>query len=357
LIGGRFTRPPRLAGGARRTAVLVALVLVLLVACLAGVGAGATRVSPSAILRVLLQTAGVRRIEAPSPVQRNIILYVRLPRVVAALLVGAALAMGGTAMQGLFRNPMASPDILGVSTGASFGAVLAINTGLFALNVYFLPLAALAGALLSAALIYAISSHRGRTSLLFVVLAGLAISSLFNGLISAILLFSQQFEVSQFIFWTMGGLEGRMWRHITLPLPLLAPGMALLFFFSRELNLFALGEDHAHSLGMHVERTKRIVLAITAGITGMAIAMSGPIGFVGLLIPHLLRLLVGPDHRVLLPAAALGGALFLVLSDLVGRVLVPPYEIRVGIVTAVLGSPYFLYVILRTQRRGFQGFS
>jgi iron complex transport system permease protein len=299
LIGGRFTRPPRLAGGARRTAVLVALVLVLLVACLAGVGAGATRVSPSAILRVLLQTAGVRRIEAPSPVQRNIILYVRLPRVVAALLVGAALAMGGTAMQGLFRNPMASPDILGVSTGASFGAVLAINTGLFALNVYFLPLAALAGALLSAALIYAISSHRGRTSLLFVVLAGLAISSLFNGLISAILLFSQQFEVSQFIFWTMGGLEGRMWRHITLPLPLLAPGMALLFFFSRELNLFALGEDHAHHRwhyrhGHRHERTHRFRRpldtppAASAGWAGppRAAAGSGPrrcvvSGFVG----------------------------------------------------------------------------
>jgi iron complex transport system permease protein len=288
--------------------------------------------------------------------QLNIILHIRLPRILAALLVGSALALGGVAMQGLFRNPMASPDILGVSTGGSLGAVIAINTGLFALNVFFLPLLAIAGALLASGLIYLISSYRGRTSLLFVVLAGLAISSLFNGLISAILLFSQQYEVSQFIFWTMGGLEGRMWKHVLLPLPVLLPGMAVLFLFTRELNIFALGEESALSLGMHVERTKRIILAITAVITGMAISISGPVGFVGLLIPHLFRMLIGPDHRLLLPVSAIGGALFLLTSDLIGRVLIPPFEIRVGIITAVLGSPYFLYLIIRFQRKGLRGF-
>jgi iron complex transport system permease protein len=348
-------RPAGLGG--RRAAALAALALLLLGACLLSVCVGPTRVSPAATLRVLLEAVGLGGPQAPTAVQRSIILHVRLPRVAAALLVGAALAMGGTAMQGLFRNPMASPDVLGVSTGASLGAVLAIHTGLFALHVFFLPAAALAGALLAAALIYGVSSHRGRTSLLFVVLAGLAISALFGALVSATLLFSQQYEVSQFIFWTMGGLDGRTWRHVLLPLPLLLPGMVLLALYSRDLNLFALGEDHAQSLGLHVERTKRIVLALTAAVTGMAIAVSGPVGFVGLLTPHLLRLLVGPDHRVLLPAAAIGGALLLVVADLVGRVLVPPYEIRVGIVTAVLGSPYFLAVILRTQRRGFRGFS
>jgi iron complex transport system permease protein len=191
---------------------------------------------------------------------------------------------------------------------------------------------------------------------LFVVLAGLAISSLFNGLVSAILLFSQEYEVSQFIFWTMGGLGGRMWKHVLLPLPILLPGIAVLFMFTRELNLFALGEESAHSLGMHVERTKRIILAVTAIITGMAISISGPVGFIGLLIPHLFRMLIGPDHRLLLPVSALGGALFLLASDLIGRILVPPFEIRVGIITAVLGSPYFLFLIIRYQRKGLKGF-
>lgn len=340
----------------RKIAVLLLLIVLLFIVIVLSAGSGAVRVPPVSFLRLLLHGLGFRSIELPPEMQLNIILHIRLPRILAALLVGSALALGGVAMQGLFRNPMASPDILGVSTGGSLGAVIAINTGLFALNVFFLPLLAIAGALLASGLIYLISSYRGRTSLLFVVLAGLAISSLFNGLISAILLFSQQYEVSQFIFWTMGGLEGRMWKHVLLPLPVLLPGMAVLFLFTRELNIFALGEESALSLGMHVERTKRIILAITAVITGMAISISGPVGFVGLLIPHLFRMLIGPDHRLLLPVSAIGGALFLLTSDLIGRVLIPPFEIRVGIITAVLGSPYFLYLIIRFQRKGLRGF-
>jgi iron complex transport system permease protein len=340
----------------RKIVVLLILVVLLFVVGVLSVGSGAVRVPPLSILRLLLHGIGLRSIELPPEMQINIILHIRLPRILAALLVGSALAMGGVAMQGLFRNPMASPDILGVSTGGSLGAVIAVNTGLFALNVFFLPLLAIVGALLASGLIYLISSYKGRTSLLFVVLAGLAISSLFNGLVSAILLFSQQHEVSQFIFWTMGGLEGRMWKHVLLPLPVLLPGMAVLFLFTRELNIFALGEENARSLGMHVERTKRVILAITAVITGMAISISGPVGFVGLLIPHLFRMLTGADHRLLLPISAIGGALFLLTSDLIGRVLIPPFEIRVGIITAVMGSPYFLYLIIRYQRKGLRGF-
>ncbi len=340
----------------RKAVVPVFLSVALLLACVLAVGTGAVRVPPASLLRLLAHGLGFRTVALPPDMQVNIILYIRLPRIIAAMLVGSALAMGGVAMQGLFRNPMASPDILGVSTGASLGAVIAVNTGLFAFSAIFLPLLAILGALLAAGLIYLISSYKGKTSLLFVVLAGLAISSLFNGLVSAILLFSQHYEVSQFIFWTMGGLEGRMWKHVTLPLPVLLPGLALLLFFTRELNLFTLGEESAHSLGMHVERTKRIILAVTAVVTGMAIAIAGPVGFVGLLVPHLFRLLVGPDHRLLLPVSALGGALFLVICDLLGRVVIPPFEIRVGIITAVAGSPYFLYLIIRYQRRGLRGF-
>ena len=294
----------------RRSSVVPLLVILVVVASSLAVAVGAVSVSPLSLFRLLLNRIGFSSITLPSQQDQVILLYIRLPRVVAALLVGASLAVCGVVMQGLFRNPMASPDILGISTGGSLGAVVAIHTGLFAASIFFLPLLTIIGAVLSAGLIYIISSYRGKTSLLFVVLAGLAISSFFNGLVSAILLFSKQYQVSQFIFWTMGGFDGRMWKHITLPLPLLLPALALLFLFSRDLNLFALGEEHAHSLGMPVERTKRILLVVTAVVTALAISIGGPVGFVGLLIPHFFRFIVGPDHRILMPVSALGGGAF-----------------------------------------------
>ena len=255
-------------------------------------------------------------------------------------------------MQGLFRNPMASSEILGVSAGGSLGAVIAITTGLAGLSLLAMPVFTIAGALLSATAIYFLSTRKGATSLLYIVIAGMAISSFFNGLTSALLLFAQQYQMSQYIFWTMGGLDGRGWQHIEVSAPVLVVGVVVLSFFSRELNLFTMGEEGAQTLGVHVERTKRLLLAMAAVLTGVAISVAGPIGFIGLLVPHFFRLIVGADHRALLPAAALGGAVFLVLCDLVGRSIAPPFEIRVGIITAVLGSPYLLSLIVRTQRRG-----
>lgn len=334
----------------KRRVVLIALAALLVVACVLAIGVGAVAVPPRSVIRVLLRLVGVG--PEPTVMETAVVLHIRLPRILAAVVVGGGLAVSGAVMQGLFRNPMASPDILGISAGSSLGAVIAVTTGLVSTAAVFLPVFAALGALGGAGVISVISSHRGRTSLLFVVLAGLAVSSLFNGIVSAALLFSNTYEVSQFIFWTMGGLDGRTWRHLGLALPALVPALVVLFAHTRELNLFALGEDHAHSLGMRVERTKRLLLATTAVATSMAISVAGPIGFVGLLVPHLFRLILGPDHRYLLPASALGGALFLVLSDLVGRVLIAPLEIRVGIITALAGSPYFLYLILRSQRRG-----
>jgi iron complex transport system permease protein len=166
------------------------------------------------------------------------------------------------------------------------------------------------------------------------------------------LMFSKQYEVSVYLFWTMGDLAGTSWRSIAIGAPVLVPGVVALSLFARDLNLFSLGEEGARSLGMNTEAVKRILLALAAIVTGAAISLSGPIGFIGLLVPHLLRLVVGPDHRGLLPAAALGGALFLILCDLAGRVVVPPFEIRVGVITAVLGSPYLLWLIVRSQARG-----
>jgi iron complex transport system permease protein len=338
--------------GARRAAVFTALGVGLAAALLAGVTIGAVRVPIAAVLGMAARALGFRGVPPVEATYVTIITALRLPRVLAAALVGGSLAVAGVVMQGLFRNPMASPEILGVSAGASLGAVGVISTGLASASVLVLPAATAAGALLAAALIYAIASVRGGTSLLFIVIAGMAVSSLFNGLVSGMLLFSKQYEVNAYLFWTMGDFEGRSWQHLALAAPVLVPGVAALSFFSRELNLFSLGEEGARSLGMSVEAVKRLLLALAALVTGAAISVSGPVGFVGLLVPHLLRLLVGPDHRTLVPASALGGALFLLCCDLVGRTVAPPFQIRVGIITAVLGSPYLLWLVIRARRRG-----
>jgi len=335
----------------RQSVACVALAVALVVALVAAVGIGTVPVPPITLIRIVLNGIGIHGVAAPDQQDVAILLFLRLPRALAAMLVGASLATCGVVMQGLFRNPMASPEILGLSAGGSLGAVAAITAGVGAASALALPAFTITGALVSALCIYLLSSSRGTTSLLYIVIAGMAISSLFSGLTSALLLFSREYQVSQFIFWTMGGLDGRGWPHILASAPILVPGIVVLSLFSRELNLFTVGEEQALSLGMNVEATKRVLLAISAVLTGVAIAVSGPIGFVGLLVPHLMRFLVGPDHRVLLPASALGGALFLLLCDLVGRVLIPPLEIRVGIITAVLGSPYLLLLIVRIQRR------
>lgn len=337
----------------RRSAVFAVLGVGLAAAIVAGVSVGAVSVPVVEVLRMAARALGFRGAPAPEAMHATIIGALRLPRVLSAALVGSSLAVAGVAMQGLFRNPMASPEILGISAGGSLGAVAVITSGLASASLLVLPAATMVGALLAAALIYLIASARGGgTSLLFIVIAGMAVSSLFNGLVSGMLLFSKQYEVNVYLFWTMGDFEGRGWQHLALAAPVLVPGIVALAMFSRDLNLFTLGEEGARSLGMNVETVKRLLLALSALVTGAAISVSGPVGFVGLLVPHLLRLLVGPDHRVLVPASALGGAVFLLLCDLAGRAIAPPFQIRVGIITAVLGSPYLLWLVVRSQRRG-----
>ncbi len=336
---------------ARRPLVLILLAVSLGAAALLALGTGAVRVPPSSLFRLILHGIGIRSVTLPGQTDIVILVFLRLPRILCAILVGSALAACGAVMQGLFRNPMASPEILGISSGGSLGAVIAITSGAAGMGLVSLPLFTILGALFASILIYVLSSVRGATSLLFIVISGMAISSLFNGITSALLLFSREHEVSQFIFWTMGGLEGRTWNHVACSAPVIVPGIAVLCLFSRDLNLFTLGEQAATSTGVNVERTKRALLAVSAALTGVSISVSGPIGFIGLLIPHLLRLMVGPDHRVLIPASALAGGLFLILCDLLARTIAPGFEIRVGIVTAIVGSPYLLYLVVRSQKR------
>ncbi len=348
---GRRVRDGRPGHYGRRGIVIALLAAGLVTAMVASVAAGAVRVPVGSVLRILARGAGISSVPAPDQRDVTIVTRLRMPRAVAAALVGSALAVCGVVMQGLFRNPMASPEILGITAGGSLGAVAAITSGLFTVSTLVLPAATAAGALAAAAVIYGLASLRGSTSLLFIVIAGMAVSSLANGLVSGMLMFSKQYQVSVFLFWTMGDLAGSSWSSIAIGAPVLVPGVAVLTLFARDLNLFSLGEEGARSLGMNTEGVKRLLLALAAVVTGAAISLSGPVGFIGLLVPHLLRLVVGPDHRGLLPASALGGALFLVLCDLLGRLVAPPFEIRVGVITAILGSPYLLWLIVRSQTR------
>lgn len=344
------------AGGKRFIAPLV-LSAALLVSLAAAVGLGSVTVPLGSILdvlRLLLRPGDTDLSALPRELRSaySILYHIRFPRAVAAVFAGAALALSGAAVQGLFRNPMAGPDILGISAGSSLGAVLAIVSGFAVLHPLAVPGSAFLGALAAAVFVYVVASGRGGTQLLFVILAGLAVSSLLSGLVSAVLIFAEEYAVSQFIFWTMGGLEGRSWQTVLPPLPFVAVLSLIMMGFSSSLNLLTLGDEQAHSLGVRVEALKIGILVLAAMLTAMAIALAGPIAFVGLMVPHLVRLLTGPDHRTLLPYSLAAGAIFLLLSDLIGRYAFRPYEIRTGIVTAVIGGPYFIFLILRYQKRG-----
>jgi len=332
-----------------RTAVRAGLWSGGLLAVLAGAvvvsaAIGPASIPPGTVARALLDPLVPGVGAAVTRPHHTIVFTVRLPRIALAAVVGFALATAGVVMQGFFRNPMADPSIVGVSSGAAVGAVAAIVAPLalpFGLGVQG---AAFAGALLTAFGVYLLASEGGRTPVATLLLAGIAVQTLLGAVVSYLLLHSGE-SLRQVVYWLMGNLSNATWSDVAVA-AVAIPGFLVLLPFSRDLDVLLLGEADAHSLGIEVERTKRLLLAVASVVTAAAVAVSGVIGFVGLVVPHILRLVVGPDHRVLLPASALGGATFLVLSDTVARA--GPAEVPVGIVTAAVGAPFFLY-LLRTR--------
>jgi iron complex transport system permease protein len=281
-----------------------------------------------------------------------IVWLLRAPRVVLACLVGACLAVSGCCMQGLFRNPLASPDIVGSSAGGALGAVLAIVTGLAQRSLYYLPLLSFGGSLASLLAVYTIATRRGRTPMATLLLAGVALGSLASAFTSLLIsLHWVRWEVAQdTVFWLMGGLEERTWEHVWLMLPVAVVGLGATLGHARALDTLQLGEETALATGLEVEAVKRNLITVAAVLVGGAVAVSGMIGFVGLIVPHAVRRVVGPRHATLLPACAVSGALFLVLADLVARLVVRPEELRLGIVTAVVGAPFFLWLLVRHEQ-------
>jgi len=281
--------------------------------------------------------------------QQTIIFAIRLPRVIFAGLVGAALASAGVVFQALLRNPLADPYILGISGGSAVGAIIGIIIGLGAIP-FAIPGLAFCGAVLTVVLVFLIGRSRRELHSTTLLLAGVIVNAFFSAIIMFLISLSRNTDLHNITFWLMGNLSIVSWIKITFVSILLIIGFIVIYAYARPLNLIVAGEETALQLGVNVERTKIVLFMAASLVTGLAVAFSGIIGFVGLIIPHIMRMLLGPDHRLLLPAAFLFGAVFLAVADTIARTLVPHSELPVGVITAMCGAPYFIYLL---RRRSF----
>lgn len=336
----------------RAAGTTAAIVVLLVLSVVAAVSLGAVDVSFGRTAAILWHAiAGTGAGDWPAW-QETVLVSVRLPRVVLALVTGGGLAVAGAVMQGLFRNPMADPGVIGVSGGAAFGAVTALYATGAAAAAYVVPVAAFAGALGCALAVYALATTRGTTPVSTLLLAGIAVAGIASAATSFVLSLSlAEWEVGrQMLGWLMGGLDGRSWQHVAMATPIVLLGSAWLFVYARELDVMLTGEESAMSVGVDVPRLKRTLVVLASLVTAATVAVMGVVGFVGLMVPHIVRLLVGPEHRRLLPISFLAGALFLCWADLAIRAL-PVSDLRLGVVTAMTGGPFFLYLLVRHRRR------
>lgn len=330
------------------TVVLLALVLIV---GLISLSLGPVDISLRHVAWIILSGVGFDTPEF-GRTDQLVIEQIRLPRIIVGASVGAALGVAGATMQGLFRNPMADPGIIGVSAGGALGAVIAIAAGLTGLFFLALPLFAFAGAIAAAFLVYGIAVVGGHFSMATLLLAGVAVNAFLGAIVSAIIIFLPDNELlREVLFWLAGGLDARAWEHVRIATPLILGSTLLLMLLSRDLNLLMLGDDEARSMGVRVGVTRVVLLTVSALATGAAVAVSGTIAFVGLVTPHVLRLALGPDNRVLIPMSALGGAVFVMVADTVARLVIQPAELRVGILTAFVGAPFFIALLIKNKRQ------
>ncbi|WNV11289.1 FecCD family ABC transporter permease [Tardiphaga sp. 709] len=358
----KLTAFVRTRGRVRRPATIVVLcglfaallLTVLLAATLGAAGIPLSRL-PAALGLAAADPAN------PFAARDQLILWsIRIPRIAIAAMIGGMLGAAGAIMQGLFRNPLADPALVGVSSGGAFAAAgaIVISDSRFAhyvafLQPFLLPLAAFIGSLLTTIILYRISSRSGRTSIALFLLAGIAIAAIANAGIGLLVFIADDRQLRDITFWLLGSLSGATWSKAATIAPMLALGLIGMLFTSRGLDVLILGESEAFHSGVHVERLKRICIVLVSVMTGAAVSVCGVIGFVGIVVPHLLRLMIGPGHRLLLPASVGLGASLLVGADTLARTIVAPAEMPIGILTAAVGAPIFLLILLR--QRGLVG--
>lgn len=341
--------------GGRATAALVALALALPASLALAVTFGPVAIPAGDVWGIVLRHAGLRAIPATWPGYEDIIVWgLRMPEAVEAALVGAALAVAGALFQGLLRNPLADPYLLGVSSGAALGATVAfvVPGALVVAGITTLPLLAFAGALAAVALVYGLARAGSRTPVVTLILAGVAVSALLGAAQTLIITQNHQaaLAIGSLYLWLSGGIIATTWAGIAPVAALIALGLAGALALAPRLDAFALGEDGAAHLGIRVERAKLAVVAVAALLVAAAVTLSGLVGFVGLFIPHVCRLLIGPRHRTLVPLAALAGAVFIVWADVLARMLLRPAVVPLGVITALIGGPFFLWLLRRAGR-------
>ena len=350
------TAAPAWASSHRARGWFVATALGVVVIAVVSVGIGSVSIPPLTTLKILLARLPLLTIHTGWPATFETILFaIRLPRVALVALTGAALASSGAAYQGLFRNPLADPYLIGVASGAGLGAIGAMTLRLAhptSVALWAVPLSAFAGALVTVALVYALARVGRRTPTTTLILAGVAVGAFAAALTTFILLRGGQ-QMLYVMAFLLGGYSDAGWDAVFAVAPFTVVGFALMYLCARPLNLFLFDEEQARQLGIPVERVKLIVVVAATLTTAAAVAFSGLIGFVGLIVPHAARLVVGSDHRRLLPLAALGGAGFLMLADLIARTVIAPEELPLGVVTAFAGAPFFLYLLRHAKHAAF----
>lgn len=314
----------------------------------AALSLGAVDVAIPSVIPILFDHLGGPTPSNVSTVDDSVVWQIRAPRLALGLLVGAGLGVSGTLLQGVFRNPLAEPSIIGVSGGASVGAICCIISGANFLGSRTVSAAAFLGALLATLLVYLLSRSAGMTNTVTLVLVGIAVGLLTQAISGLLTSVADDDQLRSIVFWSLGSLSGSTWKTVVVTSPLIIVGTALALTQSTNLDLLSLGDRQAADLGVNVDRVRGIVLCLAALLTGAAVAVAGIIGFIGLVVPHLLRLLVGPTHRMLLPLSVLGGALLIIGSDVVARLAAEPVELPLGVVTALLGGPYLIYLIRRS---------
>ncbi len=335
----------------RRAYSIIGLVVLLAVIAAFGTTIGSVRIPFLATLQILLSKIPLVDIAPTWPsTTETIILDIRLPRVILAGIVGAALGAAGATYQGLFRNPLADPYLIGVAQGAALGAIIGFMLPFGGQGL--IPILAFTGAVVSVAIVYSLARVGKTLPVTTLILAGVALGALW-GSASSYLIITSGDKVQGILFWLMGSFSLSDWSEVRAVIPYVAVGLTVILLYSRSLNIMQLDEEQAQQLGINVEKVKIILLAAATLITAAAVSFVGTIGFVGIIIPHVVRLLWGPDHRLLLPLSVLTGAIFLIIADLVARTLLAPTELPIGVITAICGVPFFLYLLKRRKRAVF----
>ncbi len=336
----------------RATALVLLLAGLLVGGIIASAVTGQLAVAPTEVLGSLLRAVGIDTAWAPTdPIVESTLWVVRFPRIVMGLMVGAALAVAGAVMQAIFGNPLAEPGVVGVSSGAALGASIAITIGASVLGGPGVAVFAFLGGLVATLLVYAVARAGGRTEVVTLLLTGIAINAFAQAGIAFVLFIADSASREQIVFWQLGSIAGSLWNQVLIVAVVALFGTIAALLLARRLDLLALGERNARQLGVNVERLRIVAIVLVALLTGAAVAFTGIIAFVGLVVPHIIRMIIGPAHRGLILASAVGGGALLVIADLMTRTLIAGAELPIGMLTSLVGGPFFFYLLYRQRRR------